>query len=188
VVFKTRWHGSGLYCLASVPFILELAVDKNKVFLAKTLEAAQIPIKLDTYADRRALQYIVYLLQNVGVKLGYKFWWREYGLFSHELLSDLFGIVDDLHHDKTFFERWTLDEISKATAVTLCHSLAHENGEEYLQSPKLEVLASVLFTLKTEQASASEPNTIAEMLNRFDIVCTPLAVEEALQSIKNYGF
>jgi hypothetical protein len=58
-------------------------------------EALRIPISLDTFRDRLLLQKAVYLIQLVGIDMGYRFSWYLRGPYSSVLTDNLFELKSD---------------------------------------------------------------------------------------------
>lgn len=61
--------------------------ERQKVVVA-TVNALDIPLKVDGLDDRKALQKAVYLAQEAGVDLGYPYGWHQFGPYSPDLAGD----------------------------------------------------------------------------------------------------
>src|SRR5438445_12999592 len=90
-----------------------VAMDRQQILLAKALEAAEIPLDVTTFRDRLILQKTLYLLQNAGVHLGYRFRWYLRGPYSPDMTAGAFGIVGEGQSAQAELRGWKLDDASK---------------------------------------------------------------------------
>jgi uncharacterized protein YwgA len=140
-------------------------MDRQQILLAKTLEAAEVPLNVSTFDDRLILQKAVYLLQNAGVHLGYRFRWYLRSPYSPDMTAGAFGIVGEGQSAQTELRGWKLDDASKERIDRL-KSLVFKGEDKAAKARRLELLASVLFLIKTKQAKANDAEETSAILRR----------------------
>ena len=139
-------------------------MDKQQILLAKTLEAANLPLSMDRFDQRLILQKAIYLLQAAGVRNGYRFRWYLKGPYCSELTNDAFGIVGEGEVGQRELETWHLDSASEKL-VSKLGSLLHRADEgEHEQARRLELSASVLFLLNTKQCTEEDVANTKQVL------------------------
>ena len=141
-------------------------MDRQQILLAKSLEAARIPLSVATFDDRLILQKSVYLLQSAGIQLGYRFRWYLKGPYSPDMTANAFGIVNEGESGAAELMGWKLDETSAQIGQRLHPLLCREGESASDQARRLELLASVLFLFKTRQAQAADPVGTAAILKK----------------------
>ena len=133
-------------------------MDRQQILLGKVLESADLRLNVGTFDERLILQKAVYMLQSAGVHLGYRFRWYLRGPYSPDMTAGAFGIVGEGQSRRE--RNWVdgkLDDASKERAVYLLKPLLSGNpGDKACGVRRLELLASVLFLIKTEQAKATD--------------------------------
>src|SRR5438105_1432600 len=88
-------------------------MDRQQILLAKSLEAAEMPLSVESFDDRLILQKAVYLLQAAGVHLGYRFRWYLRGPYSPEMTAAAFGVLREGQPAQQELQEWKLDDASK---------------------------------------------------------------------------
>src|SRR6266516_1363166 len=130
-------------------------MNRQQILLALALEEAGIPVRVGQFDERLLLQKGVYLLQEAGVHLGYHYRWYLRGPYSTDLASDVFflaGHKETVGHE---LSGWQLDDQSKEN-ISRLRALLTENPLAHL-ARRLELLASVLFLIRTKQAKSNSP-------------------------------
>lgn len=162
-------------------------MDKQQILLAKTLEAAEVPLAVDSFNQRLILQKTVYLLQSAGVRNGYRFRWYLKGPYCTELTSDAFGIVGEGEAGQKELRTWHLDSPS-GQLVSQLSSLLHRKGEqEHEQARRLELFASVLFLINTKQCSETDIAGIRQLLADSKKHFSEEDIRQALSELCSYG-
>lgn len=162
-------------------------MDRQQILLAKSLEAAQVPLSVQTFNERLILQKAAYLLQAAGIHLGYRFRWYIRGPYSPDMTAGAFGIVNEGAYGEQELKGWKLDDESSARARNL-QTLLHREGESKAdQARRLELLASSLFLFKTEQAKPSDPEGTSKILKKNDKHFDAKDVKAAVKELKAHG-
>jgi len=162
-------------------------MDRQQILLAKSLEAAQVPLSVKTFNERLILQKSAYLLQAAGIHFTYRFRWYIRGPYSSEMTAGAFGIVNEGEYGERELQGWKLDEQSSARARNL-QPLLHREGEAKAdQARRLELLASALFLFKTEQAKPSDPEGTSKILKKNDKDFDTSEVKAAVKELKAHG-
>lgn len=163
-------------------------MDRQQILLAKSLEAADVPLNVKSFHDRLILQKSVYLLQAAGIHLGFRFRWYLRGPYSPDMTAGAFGIVNEGERGIQELKGWQLDAESVQRARKLKSLLQRREGESTRdQSRRLELLASALFLFKTEQARHSDPEGTSEILKKNDKNFDVNDVRAAVKELKAHG-
>ncbi len=162
-------------------------MDRQQILLAKSLNAAQVPLDIKTFDNRLILQKAVFLLQSAGIKFGYRFRWYLRGPYSPDMTSDAFGILREGDSAEKELKQWKLDGVSAELAGKLQPLLKRDGESAEEQAKRLEVLASVLFLFNTGQAPREDHESTSKVLKRngkdFDVA----QVREASSELEKYG-
>jgi len=162
-------------------------MDRQQILLAKSLEAARVPLSVKTFNERLILQKSVYLLQAAGIHMGYRFRWYIRGPYSPDMTAGAFGIVNEGEYGEKELRGWKLDDESSARARNL-QPLLHQEGESKAdQARRLELLASALFLFKTEQAKPSDPEGISKILKQNNKDFNTSEVKVAVKELRAHG-
>ena|SRR5579872_2317945 len=162
-------------------------MDRQQILLAKSLEAAEVPLRVDTFADRLILQKAVLILQSAGIHMGYRFRWYLRGPYSPDMTVGAFGIIREGEAAQQELSGWTLDATSKARIEKLKPLLASSDRRKSAQARWLELLASVLFLINTGQASATDADATASILKKNNKDFDAKDVRTAVKELKEYG-
>lgn len=162
-------------------------MDRQQILLAKSLEAAEVPLSVKSFNERLILQKSVYLLQVAGIHIGYRFRWYIRGPYSPDLTAGAFGIVNEGKYGEMELQGWKLDDESATRARSL-QPLLHREGETKADhAQRLELLASALFLFKTEQAKPSDPEGTSEILKKNDKDFDAGEVKAAVKELRAHG-
>jgi uncharacterized protein YwgA len=104
--------------------------------LAAYLRYFNIEPQMDTFLQRKKMQKLVYLMDRVGLDVGYHFSWYLYGPYSSGLTRALFEMIEQ--HDITP-AHLTADEERR-----LQH-LREFLGDDITSTRQLELIASLLY-------------------------------------------
>lgn len=162
-------------------------MDRQQILLAKSLEAAQVPLSVRTFNERLILQKSVYLLQASGIHINYRFRWYIRGPYSPDMTAGAFGIVNEGKYAQRELQGWKLDDNSAQRARRL-QPLLHREGESKAeQARRLELLASALFLFKTDQAKPTDPEGTSNILKKNDKNFDVGEVKTAVKELKAHG-
>jgi len=162
-------------------------MERQQILLAKSLEAARIPLSVSTFDDRLILQKTVYLLQAAGIQLGYRFRWYLKGPYSPDMTANAFGIVNEGESGVAELKGWKLDEPSAQIAQRLQPLLHLAGGSASDQARRLELLASALFLFKTRQAKPTDPAGTAAILQKNGKNFEADEVAKAVAEMRTYA-
>ena len=162
-------------------------MDRQQILLAKTLEAARIPLSVRSFDERLILQKAIYLLQSAGISIGYRFRWYLRGPYSTDATAGAFGIVNEGEPAKEELRNWELDESSSAIAAKLQSLLRREGEPLAKQASRLELLASILFLYKTGQAKPNDPDATSRILKKNAKPFGPEEVKSATKELRDHG-
>lgn len=161
-------------------------MNRQQIRLALALEEAGIPVRVGQFDERLLVQKGVYLLQEAGVHLGYRYRWYLRGPYSTDLASDVFFLAGQKVGVKDELKGWQLDPESKKRIGRVKKLVT--GGELAKLAKRLELLASVLFLIRTRQANAAAPGSISDILKVNGKAFEEEQVVEALGQLKEYGF
>ena len=165
---------------------LSIAMNRQQILLALALEHANVPLHVDEFDERLVLQKAVYLLQEAGVHLGYRYRWHLRGPYSPDLASDVFFLAGLQNRLKDDLEKWQLDEESKQRISKLKEMLA--GTAVSVVAKHLELLASVLFLIRTGQVMPNDPVQISSLLQANKKPFNREDAERAVGELNQYGF
>jgi len=63
-------------------------MNERQKLITAALDALQIPLRVQTIDDRKALQKAIYLAQEAGLDFGYPYGWHQVGPYSSQLAED----------------------------------------------------------------------------------------------------
>jgi len=179
--------GRGSNTHISYRFYRDNKMNKQQIGICLALRELGIPLEMDSFDKRLALQKTILILQKAGVYLGYRYGWYLRGPYSPDLASDLFMITS--LHDKgsSEIQNWILDSDSKSI-LTSIKNLFNNNNPIKEHSRHLELVASILFLLDTGQAKKTDQKGIVDILKKNRKYFSLEDVKSAFEELTNYGF
>lgn len=160
-------------------------MDRQQISLKLTLDVLHLPLKLDAFDDRMVLQKTIYLCQQAGVHLGYRYNWYRRGPYSPELTKDAFELKATQTSDFDEFSNWKLDDASVQTLSRISQMWSHKNDSE--RPRVLELLASVLYLRRSYSGRNQDATGLREVLLRNDKDFSESEIQNALQQLAQYG-
>jgi uncharacterized protein YwgA len=161
-------------------------VDRQQILLAKSLEAAEIPLRVATFDERLILQKTIYILQSAGIQIGYRYRWHLKGPYSSDMASGAFGILREGEAAQDELRGWCLDNESIALIEKLKPLLAVGTSKQE-QARRLELLGSALYLIRTEQVSRSDHESLTKILVRNGKKFSTDEVRNAVKELRSYG-
>ena len=161
-------------------------MDRQQIVLKLTLDALGLPLCLDSFDDRMRLQKTIYLCQQTGVYLGYRYNWYLRGPYSPDLTRDAFALQAREKPELDEMAGWNLDEPSIQKLGKI--SPLWRDKPEAEQARWLELLASVLFLQRSYDGRGKDAAGLREILERNDKHFTENEVRRALEELARYGF
>jgi hypothetical protein len=162
-------------------------MDRNQLLLALALHECSVPLTVTRFENRLLVQKVVYLLQNRGVELGYPYRWYLHGPYSSRVANDLFCLARMDEDEAQELKKYTFGGKTKAIIAQIKDLLAP--GEPLKERAKrVELLASVLFLVRTGQAGGSEQDRLVEILEANDKRFDASQVHEAVVSLRGSGY
>jgi uncharacterized protein YwgA len=83
---------------------------KGRIILKLVLDAAHEKVELGTFPQRLELQKKIYLLQALGLDMGYRYNWYLKGPYSPSAAEDLFALRDEIAAGQKEFEDFDLSK------------------------------------------------------------------------------
>ncbi len=156
-------------------------MDARLIALKLFLEELGVKNGIDTIEDRKNVQKAVYLGQQTGVDLGYRFGWYVKGPYSPALTKDYYSLAeaiatgDDEYKQKTF-PKTIKERISKAKPL-----FKKPEGLELENHEWIELVASFHFLRNVSKYSEDETVKIIEKEKpHLSIFC-----KDAIDAINN---
>jgi uncharacterized protein YwgA len=160
-------------------------MDRQQIGLKLTLDALGLPLCLDTFDDRMAIQKAIYLCQAAGVHLGYYYRWYLRGPYSPDLTRDAFALRGSQNSRCDEAVGWNLDEESIGKLERI-KPLWRDKKET--ERPRwLELLASVLFLKQSYDGRGKNAAGLREILARNDKHFSESEVCQALEELAQHG-
>jgi hypothetical protein len=150
--------------------------DRIAVRLVAALKGLGIEPTLETFAQRKAIQKLVYLLEVFGVDLNFRFGWYLHGPYSSSVTHVLYDNADVL---KTAADQSALSGDERAKIAELRSFLGDD-----LQSPdSLELLVSMHFLLSAAKKSGYNAKDALDTLRKLKPGFSEQQVQNAYQKI-----
>jgi len=157
-------------------------MNRRQIALKLVLDSLGIQLSMSSFDERLALQKTIYLAQQMGVPLGYQFSWYLRGPYSRELTSDAFATIGTEAP-----EGWDISTGVEAKLEKLRPFISSvKRGPNQVRN--LEKLASVLFVIKTGQASEKDTSTITARMKAAGKDFDQREVDGAVQTLRENGF
>jgi uncharacterized protein YwgA len=162
-------------------------MNRNQILLSLVLDAADVPVRVDDFDHRLMLQKAVYLLQQGGVEFGYPYSWYIRGPYSSRLADDVFAIAGVGADEKAQLKSYALGEKTRAVVEKVKSLLATTDAG--LPRPRhWELLASVLFLVRTGQAPADDAERLSQILKINKKQFEPSDAERAVAHLRQNGY
>ena len=161
-------------------------MDRQQIGLKLALDALQLPLCLNTFDDRMAIQKAIYLCQEAGVHLGYRYSWYLRGPYSPDLTRDAFALRAGQNSGFDETAGWNLDEES-IRKLQKIKPLWQDNKLAGEQPRRLELLASVLFLTRSYDGRGKDAAGLREILERNDKHFSVDEVRRALEELAHHG-
>ena len=118
-------------------------MDKGRILLKLVMDEANIPLELDSFPKRFAIQKKLYLLQLTGLDLGYRYSWYLKGPYSTDLTRDAFLLQEEIDAQDKEFEEYKLTEEAKKKANFANQIWQNPHQTDINNNDWLELLASL---------------------------------------------
>lgn len=156
-------------------------MNRRQIALKLVLNELGMDQSMLSFDDRLALQKTVYLLQQMGIHLGYPFSWYLRGPYSRDLTADAFANVG-----VSLPEGWVLDDKQKEKLVRAKEFLG-KVAPSSRKARELEKLASVLFLVNTHQAPADNSESITARMKAAGKDFSREEVDDAVRVLREYA-
>jgi hypothetical protein len=141
--------------------VKESPVDDAYVALKLVLDELAIAPGVQTVADRKTLQKVVYLGQAAGVDLGYRYNWYRMGPYSPGLTRDYFGLAEAIQGGEKA-EAFELQRAARERLDTVKSLLRVPAEVELGLADWLELLASVHFLMTRRRLSRERVDEVLQ--------------------------
>ena len=136
-------------------------------------------VNLSTFSDRLVFQKQVYLLQELGLKLGYSYGWYRRGPYSRDAASDGFQL-ENIQNEMETLPELTENEIRAATILQELIVESRKRFETDDTTYSMELLGSLHFLLTH---GYPRPASAEEALRRFNEL-KPNFIEDANSALE----
>lgn len=162
-------------------------MNRSQVLLSLVLNEAGVPVSVEEFDNRLLVQKAVYLLQQAGVQLGYPYNWYVRGPYSSRLAGDLFYLAEMEKDESQEIESYALGGKTRQI-VAKVKGLLDKAGNLSERAKELELLASVLFLIKTGQAKPSDDQRLSSILKSNGKPFEPDQAQRAVDLLHSYGY
>lgn len=113
-------------------------MNKDHILLKLVLDKIGFgDLKIGDFASRKILQKKIYLLQLMGMDLGYRYNWYLYGPYCPALANDTFTLRDEIKYDDEFnnyeLNPKTNSKIDKLNTITIPPDTPETSEPEWLE-------------------------------------------------------
>ncbi len=162
-------------------------MNKSQILLSLVLNESGVPASVEEFENRLLVQKSVYLLQQRGVELGYPYIWYVRGPYSSRLADDLFSLVKLESGEAGEAKAYALGEKTRDVIGKIKTLLAPDLSLQE-RAKHLELLASVLFLIKTGQAKPEEDQNLSTILKANGKPFEPDDTKEAVAALMSHGY
>lgn len=160
-------------------------MDRQQISLRLTLDALGLPLRLDSFAERMALQKTIYLCQQAGVHLGYRYNWYLRGPYSPQLTRDAYELKAEQGSGFDDTTGWNLDAASLQKLQKI-RPLWQSRPEP--ERPRwLELLASVLFLKRSYDGRNKDVAGLRAILERNEKYFSEDEIRHAMKELARHG-
>lgn len=152
----------------------------TNIDIAKGLIFQALKISKDTFDDRLVSQKKIYLLQELGLDIGYAYNWYIRGPYSSDLTSYIFNNLDMLKEQD--LSKYQISNFAQQT-LDIVNSLENQKPASLSVPSWYELLASVLYIIKNWGNSNAYESLIEHkpQYNKEEY-------DKAVEAIKSAGF
>lgn len=144
-------------------------------------EHIEVDAGQESFENRLILQKAIYLVQAKDINLGYSFSWYLHGPYCKELTYDAYASKDEATIGYVLGDR-TKERLQ--SVLPLINELRKGSIEEAKCS--FERAASVLFAIRTNQASADDIEQITKLMNDAGKTYNTAEIRSTVDLLKNY--
>ena len=131
-------------------------MENRLIALELVLKALGLPAKIDKLADRILLQKAIYLAQEAGVNLGYRFSWYVRGPYSTSLTRDYYDLKIASADDEEEPHGKILHDSLKSKIDQIAPIMQVPSSVELSQSHWLELVSSLHYLRKRVTKAGSD--------------------------------
>lgn len=155
-------------------------MNRRQIALKLVLNELGMDQSMTSFDDRLVIQKAIYLLQQMGIHLGYPYSWYLRGPYSRDLTADAFANVA-----AELPEGWVLDGEQKEKLARAKQFLSKVTAGSS-KPRELEKLASVLFLIKTHQAPADNSDSITARMTAAGKDFSRGEVDDAVRVLREH--
>ena len=152
----------------------------TNIDIAKGIIFQKLGVEKETFEDRLSAQKKIYLLQRLGIDLGYSYNWYVHGPYSPELTNYLYNNLEMLKQYD--FSLYMLSEGANS-AIEKIKKLENDKTEVLSSSDWLELLASYLYLYRAEYDESITKDQLIKLKPKFCIS----QVDHAVACLKSSG-
>ncbi len=160
-------------------------MDNKQIAIKLIYDNLGLEFEMNTFQDRLILQKTIYLVQTLGVNLGYHYSWYLKGPYSTSLASDGFTIRDELNTGSDELKSWKLDDTISSKLESVRNWC--DEGDKELLAKKLELYASVHFLVDKKQMDQNDVDQLVSTLHEYGKNFQTSEVEEAVKELLQHG-
>ncbi len=160
-------------------------MDRQQISLKLALDALDLPLRLESFDDRMALQKTIYLCQQAGVHLGYRYNWYLRGPYSPDLTRDAFDLKAKQGSGFDETAGWSLDRASLQSMEKIRR--LWESCPESQRPRRLELLASVLFLKRSYDGRNKDVAGLRAILERNEKYFSEDEIRDAIEELVRHG-
>ena len=160
-------------------------MDNQQLAVKLIFDKAGREFKMDTFDDRLIVQKTIYLVQCLGINLGYHFSWYLKGPYSTSLASDGFSIQDEISRGLDESRKWKLDD-SLAAKIESIRDWFSESDKKAL-AKQLEVFASVHFLVEKKGINYNNTSELVKTLSSLGKDFSEEEVTRAVRELRGHG-
>ena len=161
----------------------------NNIDIANALVFRALDIRKETFSDRLIAQKKMYLLQVLGIDLGYHYSWYLHGPYSPSLTSYIYANLDWMQESEESLASYRLSDQAR-DSVQRVNGLAQKAAQEHLEKAAwYELLASLHYIYKNNKSWAVKaPDEVFEKLRQYKPQYSKAQCQVAFDVLCREGF
>lgn len=156
----------------------------RQIALKLVTQYLDVPAHQSSFDDRLILQKAIYLVQQAGVDLNYRYTWYLRGPYCSDLTRDAYEMLSEPD-----IQGWNIGPTYQAILKRF-HALTDKLKKEESGDPavrRFERYASILFAITTGQATDDNDGMIRDLMHRAGKEYSIQEIKATIDDLRTYG-
>ncbi len=157
----------------------------RQIALRLVTKYLDVPIHQTLFDDRLVLQKAIYLVQQAGVDMDYRYSWYLRGPYCSDLTRDAY----EMRSEESDIQEWSIGPIYQGM-LSRIKGLIDELKEEAPNDTvarKFERYASILFAIATGQVAVDSHDRVMDLMHAAGKEYSLQEIQNTIGDLKKYG-